>query len=261
MKFHQVLILFFVLISSLFADPVFAQSGNATLRIIATTEDEGTPVIAANVLLTSEEGDTLKAGTTDVYGFLEFTNLAAGTYGVRISYIGYQTLYSSITLEGGQTRIFRPEMATNTAELDELVVRAQRSTVQREAGLQSISPEDLNRIPTPGPGGDLTMYLQTLPSVVTTGDRGGELHIRGGTPSQNLVLIENMPVIKPFHISNLFFCLSAKCIKWCGCVCRGIWRGIHRCNISRFRCKYSPGKHEKFSIRSSREPVYCLLPG
>lgn len=204
MKFHQLLFILSATLSLLLTNTVLAQSGDATLRVIATTEDEGTPVIAANVLLTSEEGDTLKAGTTDAYGFLEFPNLDGGTYGVRISYIGYETLFGSVTLEPGQTRIYRPEMVTDTAELDELVVRATRSTVQREAGLQSISPEDLNRVPTPGPGGDLTMYLQTLPSVVTTGDRGGELHVRGGTPSQNLVLVENMPVIKPFHISNLF---------------------------------------------------------
>lgn len=204
MKFHQLLFITLAIFTLFFTKTAFAQSGNATLRIIATTEDEGTPVIAANVLLTSTEGDTLKAGTTDAYGFLEFPNLEANTYRVRISYIGYETLVGTVTLEPGETQIYRPELATDTAELDELVVRARRSTVQREAGLQSISPEDLNRVPTPGPGGDLTMYLQTLPSVVTTGDRGGELFVRGGTPSQNLILVENMPVIKPFHISNLF---------------------------------------------------------
>lgn len=40
--------------------------------------------------------------------------------------------------------------------------------------------------------------------MVTSGDRGGELFIRGGTPAQNLILVDNIPVIKPFHISNLF---------------------------------------------------------
>lgn len=204
MKFHQVLLFLFAFFICLFSGVARAQTESATLRIIAITEDEGTPVIAANVLLTGMDGDTLHAGTTDVYGFLEFTGIEAQSYNIQISYIGYTTLRESITLEPGETKIYRPELATDTAELDELIVRARRSTVQREAGLQSISPEDLTRIPTPGPGGDLTMYLQTLPSVVTTGDRGGELHVRGGTPSQNLVLLENIPLIKPFHISNLF---------------------------------------------------------
>ena len=51
----------------------------------------------------------------------------------------------------------------------------------------------------------MSVYLQTLPGVVTSGDRGGELFIRGGTPAQrNLILVDKMPIVKPFHISNLF---------------------------------------------------------
>lgn len=204
MKLHSILFITLTIIFCLFSANAWAQE-DATLRIIATSVDEGTAVIAANVLLTDPvEGDTLHAGVTDVYGFVEFSNIEAQSYDIRISYIGYRTLVETVTLNPGETKIFRPELETDTAELGELVVSVQRSTVQREAGLQTITPEDLTRIPTPGPGGDLTMYLQTLPSVVTTGDRGGELHIRGGTPSQNLVLVENMPIIKPFHISNLF---------------------------------------------------------
>lgn len=205
MKIYKLLFILLPIAACFFAESANAQSENATLRIIAISEDEGTAVIAANVLLTDPaEGDTLHAGVTDVYGFVEFSNIEPQTYEIHISYIGYQRLTDTITLDPGETQIYRPTLLVDTAELGELVVSVQRSSVQREAGLQTITPADLTRLPTPGPGGDLTMYLQTLPSVVTTGDRGGELHIRGGTPSQNLVLVENMPVIKPFHISNLF---------------------------------------------------------
>jgi len=194
--------LFFIFLTIVFYSSVLAQ--NSTLRVLAISEDEGTPVVAANVLLTIPDADTLYARATDAYGFVEFSNIEPRTYQVHISFIGYQTHHSLITLEPGEVRIYRPELATDTAVLGELVVMVRTGAVRREAGLQTITPEDLRRMPTPAPGGDLTMYLQTLPSVVTTGDRGGEIHIRGGTPSQNLVLVENMPVIKPFHISNLF---------------------------------------------------------
>jgi hypothetical protein len=180
---------------------------NSTIRVIAITQDEGTPVIAANVLLTIPGADTLYARSTDAYGFVEFNNIPARDYEIQISYIGYQTYREIITLEPGATLIFRPELVTDTAVLGELVVSVRRGTTRRDAGMQTITPEDLSRMPTPAPGGDLTMYLQSLPSVVTTGDRGGELHIRGGTPSQNLILVENMPIVKPFHISNLFSAL------------------------------------------------------
>jgi len=181
-----------------------AQAQSSTLRIIAISEDEGTPVISATVVLSIPEGDTLKVGVTDVHGFVELSNLEPGSFQVSVSYIGFERNTSIVDLNPGQVTLHRPELRRDTAMLDELVVSVRRGSVQREAGMQTITPEDLSRVPSPGPGGDLTAYLQSLPSVVTTGDRGGELYIRGGTPSQNLVLIENMPIIKPFHISNLF---------------------------------------------------------
>ena len=64
--------------------------------------------------------------------------------------------------------------------------------------------EDLAKIPSMSVDGDLMAYLQTVPGVITVGDQGGNLYIRGGTPVQNYVLIDNIPIVKPFHISNLF---------------------------------------------------------
>lgn len=186
---------------------LIAQSNQSTLRVIVISESDGTTIIGATVLLTEPDDDTiLHAGVTDAYGFIEFSNIPAQTYEIRISYIGLETNVSTLTLEPGLTRIFRPELRQTSEELGEVVVTAQQRSgnVRREAGRQTITGQELRRVPSAGPGGDLTAYLQTLPSVVTTGDRGGELFVRGGTPYQNLVLVENMPIVKPFHISNLF---------------------------------------------------------
>lgn len=193
-----------ILISIAAVPRAWAQSGDATLRVVVITEEEGTPVIGANVIVTGPQGDTLHTGATDIYGFLEFSDVAPDTYGIRISYIGLQTHRGTVTLEDDETRIYRAALARTTAELGEVVVGVSRGAVNREAGMQTITVRDISRMPTLGSGGDLTMYLQTLPSVVVGGDRGGELYIRGGTPSQNLVLVDNMPVVKPFHISSLF---------------------------------------------------------
>src|SRR6202007_2836734 len=39
---------------------------------------------------------------------------------------------------------------------------------------------------------------------VFTGDQGGQLYIRGGTPVQNKVLLDGMIVYNPFHSIGLF---------------------------------------------------------
>lgn len=194
----------FILIS-LLALPalVQAQSEKATLRVVVVSETEGTTKPGANILLTEPQGDTLHTGVTDANGFREFLNIKAREYQIHISFIGYETYRDIFTLAAGETRIYNAELEGSTLSLQELVV-AGYGLKRREAGRQTVTPKDISRVPTPGPSGDLTAYLQTLPGVVTTGDRGGQLFIRGGTPSQNMVLIDNIPIVRPFHISNLY---------------------------------------------------------
>ncbi|MDD3878355.1 MAG: TonB-dependent receptor plug domain-containing protein, partial [Bacteroidales bacterium] len=47
-------------------------------------------------------------------------------------------------------------------------------------------------------------YLQVLPGVIFTGDQGGQLYIRGGSPIQNKVLLDGMVIYNPFHSIGLF---------------------------------------------------------
>ena len=67
-----------------------------------------------------------------------------------------------------------------------------------------ITPKDLEMIPTIGGEADLAQYLQIVPGVVFTGDQGGQLYIRGGSPVQNKVLLDGMIVYSPFHSIGLF---------------------------------------------------------
>ena len=46
--------------------------------------------------------------------------------------------------------------------------------------------------------------MQVIPGVVFTGDQGGQLYIRGGSPIQNKVLLDGMIIYSPFHSIGLF---------------------------------------------------------
>lgn len=187
----------------------FAQD-NATLRVLVVSGEDGTPVAGANALLLHkeyQEGDSLQivhAGATDRDGFYEFRNISPNEYVLRVSFIGHEKFFRRVTLKRGDIQVVQVTLPVDVQQLEELVVEAQKDVITGEAGLRRISSVDLGRIPTPGAGGDLASYMQTLPGVVSTGDRGGDLYIRGGTPSQNKVLVDNMTLFKPFHISNLF---------------------------------------------------------
>lgn len=183
--------------------------GNSVLRVLVISEEDGNPVISAHVMLLSltgegEGGEIQYAGVTDNDGFHEFRNVESGSYRLRVTFVGHATHEETIDMEDGGRSVKRISLSRSVEQFDEVIVEAEREVTTGEVGVRRITDIEVARIPTPGPGGDLSSYLQSLPGVVTTGDRGGDLHIRGGTPSQNRVLVDNIPVIKPFHISNLY---------------------------------------------------------
>lgn len=179
----------------------FAQT--AALRGFVTDAANGQSLPGANVILFDED-DALRGGVTDADGFYQISGLPAGMHRLRISFIGYAPYVDSIRI--GDERFLTLSVALERGEemLGEVVVETEQGAANREAGMQTIRPSDLDRIPTPDLGGDLASYLQTLPGVVSLGDRGGRLYVRGGTPAQNLVLVDGQLIYQPFHIVGFF---------------------------------------------------------
>ena len=55
--------------------------------------------------------------------------------------------------------------------------------------------------------------MQVIPGVVFTGDQGGQLYIRGGSPIQNKVLLDGMIIYSPFHSIGLFSVFDSDIIR------------------------------------------------
>ena len=76
-----------------------------------------------------------------------------------------------------------------------------------------ITPKEIKQLPSVGGEPDLAQYLQVVPGVVFTGDQGGQLYIRGGSPVQNKVLLDGMIIYNPFHSIGLFSVFDADIIR------------------------------------------------
>jgi len=170
-----------------------------------TEQATGQSLELVNILLEDSNGEVV--GTvTSPDGIFQFRRLAQGQYRIQASFIGYQVFRDTLSLEWGQVLTYNIALEEDTGELGELVVEAQAeaSVAAPIAGLQTIRPADIERVPTPDVSGDLVSYLTTLPGIVSTGDQGGQLFIRGGEPSQNMVLLDGMVVYQPFHILGFY---------------------------------------------------------
>ena len=202
-SYHAVVLLALLLIS-LCPAPAQAQPDEATLRIVVTSEETGSPLQGAYLALFGiDDAETTRTGVTNADGYYAMRGLTPGRYRIEISYVGYRTHRDTLAVEAGR-RVYNAALDTRSTQLGEVTVEAEHGATQREAGLQTIRAAEIGRIPTPGPSGDLASYLQTLPGVVSVGDRGGQLFIRGGAPSQNRYLVDGLPIIQPFHISSFY---------------------------------------------------------
>ncbi|MDR8392317.1 TonB-dependent receptor [Aliifodinibius sp. S!AR15-10] len=177
---------------------------SATIQGIIHDGSSGQPLEGANVILRELESENVRGVATDPNGFYHISNINPGKHYLRISFVGYIPYSDTLSLGEGERSTVSIELEPDEEMLDELVVAPTGGATRLDAGRQQISTTDLSRVPTPAGSGDLASYLLTLPGVVATGDRGGQLYIRGGTPSQNMVLIDGTLIYQPFHILGFF---------------------------------------------------------
>lgn len=201
----------------LLAGPVKAQGDllrTATLSGFVTDATDGQPLAGANVVVQQLGGGEIRRGTaTDRDGAYLIPRLPPGRYTMRVTFVGYAPFTDTLALQSRETRSVRVRLSPRDAALDEVIVESEREGLaDLTAGQHTIQPAEIERIPTPDVGGDLTTYLTTLPSVVATADRGGQLFIRGGEPSQNLILLDGMTIYQPFHLLGFYSAFPADII-------------------------------------------------
>jgi hypothetical protein len=184
--------------------PAEVRAQQASVQGIVIDSTTTQPLLGATVVL-AQGGREVRSTQTDRSGLFQLAGLAAGAYRLRITLFGYTPLEENIQLAAGDHLTANRRLAPDPLQLEGIQVSDQSpGAVQRELGAQTITARDIGRIPTPAASGDLVSYLQTMPGVVGSGDRGGQLFIRGGTPTENLVLMDGMPLYQPFHITGFF---------------------------------------------------------
>lgn len=189
---------------------LFAQ-GSGDVRGFVYEEKSGEPSIFTPVYLKG----TSYGAQTDVNGYFAITKVPAGKYTLICSALGFDTIKIEIDLKAGQLIDQKLQLKQSSVELKAVDISAEKQDKQTKIGISvtKITPKEMRQVPSVGGEPDLAQYLQVLPGVVFTGDQGGQLYIRGGTPIQNKVLLDGMIIYNPFHSIGFYSVFDADLIR------------------------------------------------
>ncbi|MCC6936762.1 MAG: TonB-dependent receptor [Flavobacteriales bacterium] len=189
-----------VVVLLLSSSAVLAQTG--TIRGFVYDKDSGEPVIFTNVVL---KGTTTGAAT-DVNGYFSIPKVPVGKHTLQVSYIGFESLEQEVTVTSGQITSAKLYMKKAAIEISTFEVFGEKQEAQSQVrmGLTKLTPKEIARLPAIGGEADLAQYLQVVPGIIFTGDQGGQLYVRGGSPIMNKVMMDGMVLYNPFHSIGLF---------------------------------------------------------
>lgn len=172
-----------------------------TLSGYVLNKDSGEALIGANVMLKN----TSRGASTDKDGYFVILSVPEDEYTIEVSYLGYESYTSKITIKGEQTNPLKVELNETPIELSAVEISAQR--IERKENIQlsrtSLDVRQLKSIPQMAEA-DLFRTLQSLPGVLTSSEFSTGLIIRGGNSDQNLILLDGITVYNPSHVGGLF---------------------------------------------------------
>lgn len=153
-----------------------------------------------------------KAGTSsNEYGFYSLSVPWNDTIQLEVSFVGYRPAVFKIHQQKTQ-HDFRliPGVSIN-----EVTVSAykENSIVRRnETGTTYLSMKDIKTLPNLFGEVDLIKAFQLTPGVQSGGEAKSNLYVRGGSPDQNLILLDDVPLYYVAHFGGFFSVFNADAI-------------------------------------------------
>jgi len=172
-----------------------------TGRIIGKVTDGTTkePIIGANVTVV---GTTLGA-PTDLEGRFDIRRVPLGVNAVRVSAIGYMaTVVTDVVVGSVKPAEISVSLTENEIQIEGVEVTAGYFNKIPDTPLSTLvqSNEEIRRLP----GGleDVARAIAILPGVAQVDAGRNDLIVRGGAPSENLFVIDNIEVPNINHFGT-----------------------------------------------------------
>ena len=190
MKISQVLLFLMILDPQIFAQRYCTISGIIT----DATNGEQMPGVMVHEIKSNN------ATAANYYGFYSLS-VPKGSIKICFSHIGYQKDTIQITLH--DDTIINVHLTPTSTQINELVVRGQNPS-HAQTGVISLRTAQIKNAPVLLGESDLLKTIQLLPGVKGGIEGTGGMYVRGGTPDQNLILLDGVPIYNTSHFFGFF---------------------------------------------------------
>ncbi len=188
-----------VLALCIFAANSFSQTSAGSLNGVILAELTQEPIAGANVVILNS---TLGAAA-DVQGRFVIANFPIGTYQVRISAVGYKpVIITDVVIAAARSveLVVRLEDAVISGEEVEVMASYFQRTPDEPVSAQRLSFEEIRR--SPGAFEDVVRAISVLPGVAQAQPGRNDLVVRGGAPSENLFVVDNIEIPNINHFGT-----------------------------------------------------------
>ncbi len=205
-----------ILLSLLISQIIFSQtSGGKTISGFVYDKTTGETLIGANVIL--KGSGIITGASTNNNGYFIIFNAPAGKDTIIASYIGYNSSGRIINIKDNYSGLLKFYLKQSSIEVGTVVVKGNASSAAQRAfnrpiSMMSMTAQQVNGIPKVVES-DLLRALQTMPGIVSLSDFSSAIYVRGGTPDQNLYLVDGAEIYDPEHAFGIFSTFNTDAIK------------------------------------------------
>ncbi|MBL8015966.1 MAG: TonB-dependent receptor [Ignavibacteria bacterium] len=185
------LLILFILISAL----AYSQD-KGVINGRVTDKETQNPVAEATVNILNTEYKTV----TNEKGEFRFTGIPFGTYELKVSSLGYDAfIHTDVVVLSSRPANVEIDLLANAITTQQIDVEGkyfQKSTDESTSSY-SLDFEEVRR--APGAVEDISRMLQIMPGVSPANDGRNDLIVRGGSPSENLTMIDGIEIPNVNH--------------------------------------------------------------
>jgi hypothetical protein len=220
------------------------------------------PISDIKIKLLKQDSSVIAGAYTNLNGGFLIPKLSKGAYILKVEVGGFKKSFVNVEITEKQ-KIYDVQfkLIRSTQEVKEVVVDLGKKEKKNEVliGTLKYNKEGLERIPVHGGENDIVGAISVTPGVITTGDQGGQLYVRGGTPIQNKVLLDGMTIYNPFHSIGFFSIFETELVKNVDVYTGGFESKYGGRVSSVMDITYRDGNRKEFGGRISASPFLAKM--